>query len=154
MIAHYETGKIPERAPGALESANDVLRFIFGGNATFTLRSAKTGARFTYKIRQPGIGKPFFASVLSGQNNETDFDYVGFIPAATRDVLVAGNKGKPDAPSFKALAWTVYQLATKARIPEHLEVFHEGRCCACGRKLTTPESILSGIGPECAKKPH
>ena len=155
MIAHFEPDHIPPPVPnGALESANDALRFIFGGNATFTIRSAKTGARFTYKIRQPKIGNPFFASVLSGQNNETDFDYIGFIPAATRDVLVAGNKGKPDAPSFKALAWTVAQLATKARIPEHLEIFHEGRCCACGRKLTTPESILSGIGPECAKKPH
>ena len=52
------------------------------------------------------------------------------------------------------MSMTVAQLATKARIPEHLEIFHEGRCCACGRKLTTPESILSGIGPECAKKPH
>lgn len=154
MLAHYETGDIPEPTPGELSSANDALRFIFGGNATFTIRSAKTGTRYTYKIRQPGIGKPFFASVLSGQNNETDFDYIGFIPAATRDVLVAGAKGKPDAPSFKALAWTVSQLATKARIPEQLEVFHEGRCCACGRKLTTPESILSGIGPECAKKTH
>jgi len=155
MIAHFEPDHIPPPVPnGALESANDALRFIFGGNATFTIRSAKTGTRYTYKIRQKEIGKPFFASVLSGQNNETDFDYIGFIPAATRDVLVAGNKGKPDAPSFKALAWTVAQLATKARIPEHLEIFHEGRCCACGRKLTTPESILSGIGPECAKKHH
>ena len=107
MIAHFETGKIPEPTPGELSSANDALRFIFGGNATFTIRSAKTGTRYTYKIRQKEIGKPFFASVLSGQNNESDFDYIGFIPAATRDVLVAGNKGKPDAPSFKALAWTV-----------------------------------------------
>ena len=154
MLAHSETGDIPEPIPGALSSANDALRFIFGGNATFTIRSAKTGTRFTYKLRQPEAGKPFFASVLAGQNNETDYDYIGFVPAATRDALVAGAKGKPNAPSFKALAWTVSQLATKARIPENLELFHEGRCCACGRKLTTPESILSGIGPECAKKPR
>jgi hypothetical protein len=154
MLAHYETGDIPEPVPGALSSANDALRFIFGGNATFTIRSAKTGTRFTYKLRQTDAGKPFFASVLAGQNNETDYAYIGFVPAATRDVLLAGHKGKPDAPSFKALAWTISQIATQARIPEHLELFHEGRCCACGRKLTTPESILSGIGPECAKKPR
>jgi hypothetical protein len=154
MLAHPETGHIPEPVPGELSSANDALRFMFGGNATFTIRSAKTGTRYTYKIRQPGIGKPFFASVLSGPDNERDFDYIGFVPASLRDVLVAGTKGQPDAPSFRALAWTVSQLAEKARIPEHLEIFHEGRCCACGRKLTTPESILSGIGPECAKKPR
>jgi hypothetical protein len=152
MLAHFEPDQIPERVPGALDSANAALRFMFGGNATFTLRSTKTGTRCTYKIRQIEPGNPFFASVLSGSSNETDFVYIGFIPALTRDVLVAGAKGKPSAPSFKALAWAVNQIAKKARNPENLEVFHEGRCCACGRKLTTPESVLSGIGPECAKK--
>jgi hypothetical protein len=29
-------------------------------------------------------------------------------------------------------------------------VWHEGRCGRCGRKLTVPESIESGFGPECA----
>lgn len=152
MTQHFEPTHIPERVPGALESANDALRFMFGGNAVFTLRSAKTGTRFTYRIRQKDDASPFFASVLTGQNNETDYDYLGFIPQDTRDRLIAGGKGKPGAPSFKALGWTIAQIAQKARIPEDLEVYHEGRCCACGRKLTTPESILSGIGPECAKK--
>jgi hypothetical protein len=32
------------------------------------------------------------------------------------------------------------------------KVHHEGRCGRCGRTLTVPESIESGIGPECAKK--
>lgn len=155
MFAHFEPDHIPPPVPnGALESANDALRFIFGGNATFTIRSAKTGARFTYKIRQPEIGKPFFASVLAGQNNETDFEYIGFVPTSTRGVLCAGSKGKPDAPSFNALRWVLAKLNNEARIPEDLELFHEGRCCACGRKLTTPESIISGIGPECSKKPR
>jgi hypothetical protein len=31
-----------------------------------------------------------------------------------------------------------------------LAVYHEGRCGACGRRLTTPESISSGLGPVCA----
>ena len=52
MIEHFEPVQIPERVPGALESANDALRFMFGGNAVFTLRSEKTSTRFTYKIRQ------------------------------------------------------------------------------------------------------
>jgi hypothetical protein len=30
-----------------------------------------------------------------------------------------------------------------------LEVWHEGRCGACGRRLTVPESIERGLGPEC-----
>lgn len=34
-------------------------------------------------------------------------------------------------------------------IPPSLEVWHEGRCGRCGRALTVPESIASGIGPVC-----
>lgn len=153
MIHHFEPDQIPPPVPnGALESANDALRFMFGGNATFTLRSEKTGTRYTYKIRQKEDAGPFFVSVLAGQNNQTDFDYIGFVPASARGQITAGSKGKPAAPSFKAIAWVLAQLDQTARIPEQLSIFHEGRCCACGRKLTTPESILSGIGPECAKK--
>lgn len=32
-----------------------------------------------------------------------------------------------------------------------IEVWHEGRCGRCARRLTVPESILIGIGPECAE---
>ena len=34
-------------------------------------------------------------------------------------------------------------------VPDNLRVYHEGKCCRCGRTLTTPESIKKGIGPEC-----
>ena len=33
---------------------------------------------------------------------------------------------------------------------ETVQVWHEGRCGKCGRKLTVPESLTSGLGPECA----
>jgi hypothetical protein len=36
-------------------------------------------------------------------------------------------------------------------LPESLEIWHEGSCLRCGRKLTVPESIESGYGPECIK---
>jgi hypothetical protein len=32
------------------------------------------------------------------------------------------------------------------------DVHHEGKCGRCGRKLTVPESVKSGFGPECAGK--
>lgn len=151
-MPRLEPAQISEHAPGVLSSASDALRFMFAGNATFTLRSAKTGARFTYRLRRKDETTPFFASVLAGQNNETDYDYIGFVSQDDRARLIAGAKGKPGAPSFRALAWALAQLSARSQIPPLLEVYHEGRCCACGRKLTTPESVLSGIGPECAKK--
>jgi hypothetical protein len=37
------------------------------------------------------------------------------------------------------------------KLPEFVEVWHEGKCGKCGRALTVPSSILTGIGPECSK---
>ena len=34
--------------------------------------------------------------------------------------------------------------------PEGYTLLRESRCCVCNRKLTVPESIEAGIGPECA----
>jgi hypothetical protein len=36
-------------------------------------------------------------------------------------------------------------------LPDFIEVWHEGKCGKCGRTLTVPSSIESGIGPECMK---
>ena len=53
-----------------------------------------------------------------------------------------------DADSAKAWRWFDANLQA-GRVPEQLEVWHEGRCGRCGRALTVPESIERGIGPEC-----
>jgi len=37
-------------------------------------------------------------------------------------------------------------------MPPQMDVHHEGRCGRCNRKLTVPESIENGLGPECAGK--
>jgi hypothetical protein len=44
-------------------------------------------------------------------------------------------------------------VLNKLKITNYLnfEVWHEGKCGKCGRALTVPSSILTGIGPECSK---
>lgn len=134
-----------------ITDATDAFAFVTGGRAVFTLKSAKTGTHYTYKVSRKDETTPFFVGVLSGPDNGSDYQYIGFI--TTDDLyLRAGRKGKPDAPSFKALAWTLRHLVERDAIPEQLEFWHEGRCCRCARKLTHPHSIETGIGPECAKK--
>ena len=51
-----------------------------------------------------------------------------------------------DAPSSKAWQFPVAQL-DGLTFHEALEVWHEGKCCRCGRTLTVPESVKLGIGP-------
>jgi len=136
---------------GRLATPELATVFVFGGNATLTLRSTKTGARFTYRVRKSDDGKVHFVSVLTGPENDTDFLYLGtfFQDRSYRH----GRKSKvaENAPSAKAFSFFAGQLDRLCFHPS-LEVWHEGRCCRCNRKLTVPESVERGIGPECATK--
>jgi len=131
----------------------EAVRFMTAGKAVVTLRSRKTGARFTYRIAASDDGKAHFVGVLSGPDNTSDYQYLGRI---ARDVFYHGRKNRRpgdiavDAPSNKAFDWAWRSLVEKGVLPEMLEIWHEGTCGRCGRKLTVPESIASGLGPECA----
>jgi hypothetical protein len=140
--------------PGRLAGAH-IARFVHGGNATLTVTSNATGARFTFRVRQPkpDATAPFFVSVLTGPDNETAYTFVGSLfPDGTyrhgkRSTIA------PDAPSARAAAWFfgLVLAGNFAKLDAQCVVQHAGKCCRCGRKLTVPSSIETGIGPECAK---
>lgn len=138
--------------PHQLPNAN-LSRFALAGNATFTVRSVKTGTRFTYKVSKCADAESpdlYFVSLLTGEDNENDFQYLGVIRFGIFSRTKKSRIGE-DAPSARGFAY-VWPFIVKDRVdPKHsFEVFHEGRCGRCGRKLTVPESIESGFGPECS----
>jgi hypothetical protein len=129
----------------------NAITFILAGNATFTLRSAKTGARYTYKVRKnedkPGV---WFVGYLTGSDNESDFTPLANI----RDRKVRLNskmKNFEKSAPWVALNWFLTNLFANIT-PGNIEIFHAGRCGRCGRKLTVPESVTDGFGPECIGK--
>lgn len=136
--------------PHMITDATAALAFAFGGKARFTLVSKVTGTRYTFRIAKAKDGEMFFASLLVGQSNETDYEYLGFLKNDLGE-LVAGRKGNPNHAAFKALAWALRRLV-QDDMPEQLEFWHEGRCARCARPLTDPASIERGLGPECATK--
>ena len=141
--------------PNLIADAADALAFAMGGKARFTLVSKKTGERKTFQLGRPGDDKDSvmrFAGLLAGPDNTTDYQYIGFTKSdGSVAGLIAGKKGNPNHPAFKALDWTLRKLAA-GEMPEQLEFWHEGRCACCGRALTDPASIERGVGPECLKK--
>ena len=131
-----------------IESPEQALTFINGTNATFTIVSPLTQVRFTYKVRESKDGKVKFVSLLNGPSNEHNYVYMGLLKN-NRIVFSKGSKVSPDATSAKALRWALRQLDAGRM---SFEFWHEGRCCMCGRKLTVPSSIETGIGPICAER--
>lgn len=137
--------------PHRLQTAPDCRAFALAGNATLTLKSKRTGTRFTYRIRQPGPDKPHFVGLLAGPDNEASYSFLGSIFSSGEYRHGARSKIVYDAPSARAFHW-FWRAIAHDTLPDTLEVWHEGRCGRCGRKLTVPESIAKGLGPECASK--
>ncbi len=140
------------------------VAFMLAGNAHVTFQSRRTGTRFTYRVeaakpRQNPSGQlagrvsepPHFVSVLTGPDNDAGYSYLGTI--FERKVYAHGKKSRiaTDAPSAVAFAW-VWKHLSVGEMHLELAVYHEGRCGRCGRRLTTPESIETGLGPVCASK--
>lgn len=145
--------------PGRLMTITDVKKFILAGKATVTLKSVATGSRFTFKITKKKSehgdeNGPHFVSLLNGPDNVNDFRYMGTIFGQKEFRHTVKSQVGPNAPSAKAFNWTFNNVIMNNEtdeIPEGLEIWHEGKCCRCGRELTVPESIANGWGPECAK---
>src|SRR5208282_1059422 len=122
--------------------------FMFAGNATLTFRSLRTGAHFTYKIPKNDRGENFYAKVLTGPDNTSDFTYIGMIIGGVFKTTAKSKMRRGSLP-VDALTWALAQFQ-KNVMPDQMEVWHTGRCGRCGRELTVPESVATGIGPDCA----
>lgn len=162
-----------EGLKGRLTTIVGLRKFVLAGNATFTIRSKLTGVRYTFKVRRKegtdlgGLPHNFwFCSLLTGEDNEGDYSYFGYIfsrPAGSQDEYVyrhGGAKAKVGENAPSMVAWDYFiKLFTggwvnevRQRHLDKIEVWHEGKCGACGRKLSVPESISSGFGPECIRR--
>lgn len=130
--------------------------YLFAGNATFTVVSRRTGTRFTFKVSAPdktmdgATLKPedaqiHFVKVLTGSDNTSDYDYLGNIRNRSRYDHGRKSRVGITAPSVVAFQWFFNHPESDA-----IEVYHEGHCGRCGRKLTVPESVATGYGPDCA----
>jgi uncharacterized protein DUF6011 len=140
--------ELPLQVPPSQVTPANLQQFMLAGNSTFTVRSGNTGTRFTFKIRKPKPESPHFVSVLSGSDNENAYQFVGTIFANGTYSHGTRSKVSPEAPSAKAARWIVERVIAGRELT-NCELWHEGRCGRCGRKLTVPESIESGLGPEC-----
>jgi hypothetical protein len=152
---------------GQLTIPSLVRAYVMGGNSTFTIKSKRTGERLTYKVKSTTIDRnknwstgnqdkrTYFVSVLTGPNNDNDFKYIGLLKLhgdGHYDFILTKASPNGDAPSVVGFKWFWNLLEQGCHVSPNIEFWHEGSCCMCGRKLTVPESVERGIGPECASK--
>src|SRR5690606_9525752 len=123
----------------------NVKSFLLAGKATLTIKSLQTGTHFTYKVKQSKDNNNIkFVSVLTGSDK---YEYIGYISYGLFNYGVKSRIGK-DAPSVKAFSFSFNRINLN-QPHEMLEFYHNGHCGKCGRELTHPESIITGLGPIC-----
>jgi hypothetical protein len=141
--------------------------FVTAGNATFTLSlpeqyGVEQGLRghYTFKCRfkegQNGFKDTYFVSLLTGPDNYSNYTYLGMLDPVTGVVRTTAKscmngESLPVRLLNRALQ-LVWENNPEPLVNAGFNLLHEGKCGRCGRKLTVPESIESGIGPECASR--
>jgi hypothetical protein len=117
-------------------------------SGTVTVFNPKTGKHRTFKVTKPQAEDAKFfpgkrlVGILTGPDNTCDFHTFGFVG----DHKIILWKTHRNTPIYK---WAADFLLDPEAYSDIVELKIEGRCRACGRKLTTPESVDTGIGPIC-----
>ena len=133
-----------------------IQNFMFAGRAVFTLKSTRTGTRFTYKLcRKKDEPEVFYLHVLVAPDLYKFTGVVAKVPTYTYKGFSYNHSFKKGqlqfkAPSVQAFDWFLRHVQESNIIHPKLEFWHEGKCGKCGRALTVPESIATGLGPDCA----
>lgn len=140
-----------DEAPGPraeLSGSAVTVRFLLAGNAYVTFESRRTGTRFTYRVVAGDKPGRHLVNVLVGPDNGASYVYLGCVYDGRAYSHSAKSKITKDAPSAVAFTWA-WRALSGGKMPVDLAVYHEGRCGKCGRRLTTPESVSTGLGPKC-----
>lgn len=129
---------------GALIAPGIALDVLTAGRAVVTLHNPETGRWFTYRVTSRA--DVWRVESLTGPNNAQDYSPIGLIDCERHFRQQA-------APSqaVRAFAWLWKRIAA-GRDYAPAQLWHEGSCARCGRRLTTPESIEAGMGPVCSKQ--
>jgi hypothetical protein len=133
-------------------SSDQFPRLLLAGKATLTLRNPARGTHIRVQMRNRkdkagNSSSCYFLKISLLGDGDAGYKYAGAYFSDSKKF-----KPSPDLASDLLLAPVVNLILRAIDAPQILnsaEILHEGKCCRCGRKLTHPESIETGLGPEC-----
>jgi hypothetical protein len=135
-------------------------KFMLAGKAIWTLGVPETfqkemdcKSHYTFKIAKKKDADIWFVNLLTGPDNMSNYTYIGMVNSATGEVnLTRNSKMTKDSICYRLLNRVMSRVWAEEGekiVEAGFTLQHEGKCGRCGRRLTTPESIASGFGPEC-----
>ena len=121
-------------------------------NGCFTVENTTNGTHRTVKVhtaRKGNLKDKRIISLLVGCNNDSDYAGFGFVE---NGVVKVWSKHQDCKVKTWLAQFVANQFGQNPKAIEGVNFLVEKRCIRCNRRLTTPESIKAGIGPECAGK--
>ncbi len=137
-------------------AASNVIRFATSpregrrNGCTMTVVNDATEGRVTVRFRRPKGFRSVLVDVMTGSDNESHFSFLGTLRGEQVVISAKSKAGDKGLRAQSILNWT-FAAAGRDDL-RSVRVLHEGRCGRCGRKLTVPASIDTGLGPECRGK--
>ena len=135
-----------------MTNAETIHRYIHAGKGKVTLVAPSMNAH-EYWFRRPANPNEFepgtiFVSVI----HEGRPMYIGILDQG--DVrLTRSSKFNPDTEAVKGAKYIAAMSINQGLVDRTpMKLYHSGKCCKCGRKLTDSKSMLDGIGRKCLKK--
>ena len=130
------------------EIKNDIIRFMFGGNCTFTVVDDTVKEHFSYRIRKKKTddgSKIYHACIISANKSI----YFGYFKVVGNKLIFKHSK-KYDIPeNDPRIIELLTIIKTRHSLNDSIHICHNDRCACCGRMLTDPKSMERGFGPEC-----
>lgn len=149
-----DSGTVDYRA--GFIAQDKAFEFMLAGKSEFILHSTKTNEDFKFKLDKKDskynagefiyfvslkVGRiDQYAGVMWFNSNTSEFNFKEKVDGPV----------KASSVEIRSLLFVLNKLYKEDTV-QYLEVYHVGKCGRCGKKLTTPESILTGLGPSCSK---
>ena len=129
--------------------------YVMAGAAIMTVEN-DSGEHFTYRVEKKKAEKNYpdawFVRVMTGSDNLTHYQYLGILETDYGKVrLTRASKFLPEDKQTRVIQWALGKIWSQGDLPVGYQIRHNGHCSRCGRVLTNPESLDTGIGPECTK---
>jgi hypothetical protein len=123
-------------------------------NGTFTLVNKATDTHITLRIHTVKSGDlkgKRIISKMNGRDNTRDYQGIAFLNKQDTYSLWARHRTDKNASTISILLAMIIK-GKESRFSDRVEIKESRKCLRCNRKLTNPQSVEDGIGPECIQK--
>jgi len=127
------------------------MKDLFNGIYTYINTVKNTHRTFkVYTVKKGNLEGKRLVSLLSGPDNNNNYKAFAFVNDSSINTFK-----KYQGTICELYAKMIQDITIKGEISNYIKkgviVKLEKRCLRCNRRLTHPESLRTGIGPECIK---